>query len=204
MTPVLEEPVFTPAEQAVLDRIRETVVPDRTCGTCSLCCKVMSITELQKPAGIWCHHHKQGAGCGIHPLRPYSCRGVYCEWMLVKNLGPEWKPERSKFALFRTNGGRRITAHVDPGFPGAWKRAPYYEQLKKWSAWGLQQRPDMHMVDVMIAARCIVVLPDRDIDLGVISDGETVRLDRFGSGPSERVEACQVPQPAEHIPLQPA
>jgi hypothetical protein len=122
--------------------------------------------------------------------------------MLVKNLGPEWKPERSKFALFRTNGGRRITAHVDPGFPGAWKRAPYYEQLKKWSAWGLRQTPDMHIVDVVIGMRSIVVLPDRDVDIGVIGGEETVRLDRFGSGPTERIEVYKVQRAVEDVPLQ--
>jgi hypothetical protein len=204
MTVLLEAPVFAPAEQAVLDRIRETVVPGRTCGTCSLCCKVMLIPELEKPAGTWCQHHKQGAGCGIHSARPYVCRGAYCEWMLAKGLGPEWKPERSKFALFRTNGGRRITAHVDPGFPGAWKRAPYYEQLKKWSAWGLQQRPDMHIVDVVIGTRSIVLLPDREVEIGMISGGETVRLDRHGSGPTERIEVYKVQQRAEVMPLPPA
>jgi hypothetical protein len=29
------------------------VVLSRKCGSCTLCCKVMSITELQKPGGTW-------------------------------------------------------------------------------------------------------------------------------------------------------
>ena len=31
------------------------IVPGRACGGCSLCCKVMVIAELAKPAGTWCH-----------------------------------------------------------------------------------------------------------------------------------------------------
>lgn len=171
-------PELTSAQVAELTRIDTLVVPGRACGTCTLCCKVVSVAELGKPAGQWCRHCRPGQGCGVHATRPYVCRGAYCEWMISKGLGPEWKPERSKFALFKTNGGRRLTAHVDPGYPSAWRRSPYYENFKQWAREAAQKTPDMHVVDVMIGEHSIVILPDRDVDIGTVAPDELVRLNR--------------------------
>jgi hypothetical protein len=123
--------------------------------------------------------------------------------MIAKGLGPEWKPERAKFALFVTNDGRRLTAHVDPGLPSAWRRAPYYENFKKWAREGIARTPDMHLVDVMIGDRCIVVLPDRDVDLGPMSENETVTLVRTNTANGMRVEVQRVAGD-NAIPLAPA
>ena len=153
-------------------------VPGRACGTCTLCCKTLGVVELAKPMGAWCPHCDRAKGCTIYDSRPVSCRKFYCQWMLRTTLGPEWKPERAKFALVVTATGH-LTACVDPGFPSAWRKPPYYQTLKQWarqcaddpaSAW-----PG---VDVWIGPRCIVVLPDRDVDLGIVGADETVRVDR--------------------------
>jgi hypothetical protein len=100
------------------------VVPGRACDTCTLCCKVIAIEDFAKPPGVWCRHCVRGKGCGIYETRPSSCRTFFCEWMLAPSLGPEWKPERAKFALVIGDGGH-LTAFVDPGFPGAWRASPY-------------------------------------------------------------------------------
>ena len=39
----------------------------RTCGTCTLCCKVMAIAALKKPMNKWCEFCDKGAGCKIYP-----------------------------------------------------------------------------------------------------------------------------------------
>lgn len=182
MTHIDHSAAITPDQWQQLERIEAKVLPGRSCGTCSVCCKVVSIPELAKPAGAWCQHCSPGRGCGIHATRPYVCRGSYCEWMISKGLGPEWKPDRAKFALFVTNDGRRLTAHVDPGSPSAWRRSPYYENFKQWAREGIARSPDMHLVDVMIAERCIVVLPDREVDLGMVGPQEQVTLVRTGAG----------------------
>jgi hypothetical protein len=166
---------------AELARIDAKVVPGRACGTCTLCCKVVSVAEVGKAAGEWCRHCLPGRGCGIHPTRPYVCRGAYCEWMISKGLGPEWKPERSRFALFRTNGGRRLTAHVDPGYPSAWRRSPYFETFKHWAREATRKTPDMHVVDVMIGVRSTVILPDREVELGIVAPDELVILNKMTS-----------------------
>ena len=185
-------PSISPEQAAELARIDTLVVAGRACASCTLCCKVVSIPELGKAAGEWCRHCKPGRGCGIHLTRPFVCRGAYCEWMISKGLGPEWKPEKSKFALFKTNGGRRMTAHVDPGFPSAWRRSPYYENFKVWAREAAQKSPDMHVVDVMIGEHSIVILPDRDVDLGIIAADEIVQLDKRVGASGEFIEVRKV------------
>jgi len=98
--------------------------------------------------------------------------------MISKGLGPEWKPDKAKFVLFGSNAGRRLTAHVDPGYPSAWRRSPYYENLKAWAAQAVQKTPEMHLIDVMIRDYTIVILPDRDVEVGIVAADELVTLDK--------------------------
>ena len=108
--------------------------PGRACGTCTLCCKVYDVPALDKPAGQWCGHCKPGRGCGIHLTRPDHCRSFHCLWMTETWLGPEWKPERSKIVLSIDPATRFLFAQIDPGHAAAWRRDPYYGQLKRWAA----------------------------------------------------------------------
>lgn len=94
--------------------------PPRSCGSCSLCCKVMSIPELEKPAGSWCPNVRLGSSCGgcaIYETRPESCRSFACAWLdgfLPENL----KPDRSKAVVTASNAGW-LVVHVDPKYPDA-------------------------------------------------------------------------------------
>jgi hypothetical protein len=75
------------------------LAPGRTCGTCTLCCKIYAIRELNKPAGRWCVHAERDRGCKIYNERPDTCRGFYCMWRVDATLGPEWKPETAHFVV---------------------------------------------------------------------------------------------------------
>lgn len=156
---------------------RAKLVPGRACGSCTLCCKAVGVLEVSKPAGTWCPHCVSGKRCAIYEQRYASCRTFYCQWMTEKGLGPEWKPERAKFVLVKTEAGRHLSACVDPGHPSAWRRSPYYENFKQWAREGLRRAPDLHLVDAMIGGRCIVILPDRDVDIGVLAADEMVRIE---------------------------
>lgn len=163
------------------------VVPGRACGSCTLCCKVIAVEDFQKPPGVWCAHCVRGKGCGIYQTRPTDCRTFFCEWMLAPSLGPEWKPERAKFALVVGEGGH-LTAFVDPGFPGAWRATPYFELLKRWALDGARASPP-RIITVRIGARVIVILPNREIDVGHVGPDESVRL---VPGPGGRIDARKV------------
>ena len=161
-------------------------VPGRECGTCTLCCKVMAIDELQKQPGVWCPNCARGQGCKIYDTRPAECRAFYCHWMLEKSLPAEWKPERAKFALVMNRGGH-ITAFVDPGLPGAWRNAPYLETLRRWSLEGTRAKP-ARIVMVRVGTRGIVILPDREIDVGTVGPNHAIRLDGRPDGHIEVVK----------------
>ena len=158
------------------DEVLPRTAAGRSCGSCSLCCKVVGVDELVKPIGVWCPHCNRQKGCAIYESRPPSCRMFICQWMLEPGLGPEWKPDRAKFALLKSAGGRHLTVFADPGNPSAWRRAPYYENLKHWAAQGVRNTADLHLVDVMIGLRCIVLLPDRDVEIGELGPDQMIHL----------------------------
>jgi len=159
------------------------LVPGRECGTCMLCCKVMAIDDIGKPPGSWCWHIKRGTGCTIYDARPGECRRYFCHWMVDANLSDEWKPDRSKFTL-AVNAGGHITAFVDPGLPGAWRQSPYFETFKRWAAEGVRARPP-RVVMVRVGARGTVVLPEREVDIGIIGPNESIQLDGKADGSIE-------------------
>jgi hypothetical protein len=148
-----------------------------------LCCKLIAVSALGKPPGVWCTHTVKGKGCGIYETRPTECRTFFCHWMLEKGLTAEWKPDRAKFALVTSEGGH-MTAFVDPGFPAAWRSAPYYDVLKRWAVEGARASPP-RVISVRIGARGIVILPDREIDVGTIGANESIMLE---TGPGGRID----------------
>ncbi len=54
----------------------------RQCGDCLLCCKVLAVAALDKPANRWCLHANLGAHrCDIYEDRPEECRAFDCLWL---------------------------------------------------------------------------------------------------------------------------
>jgi hypothetical protein len=131
----------------------------------------MAIPEVESPAGEWCRHCRPGNGCGLHPNWPPICRDFYCMWLYRADIGPHWVPSKSKMVLCSELDGARIAAHVDKSTPGAWLRSPYYEDLTQWSKIAAEAQTQ---VSVWIGMHAIVILPDRDVDLGVVGEDEVV------------------------------
>lgn len=172
------------------------IVAGRSCGACSLCCKVVGVEELNKPIGGWCPHCHRQNGCGIYETRPPSCRMFVCQWMLAADLGPEWKPDRAKFAMLKSAGGRHLTVFADPGNPSAWRRSPYYENLRHWAAQGVRNTADLHLVDVMIGPRCVVILPDREVEIGELGPDEMIHLTCRDTAAGTVIEVTKARRPA--------
>ena len=169
--PKLTMPEASFRSDAMLDptTIVATPAPDRACGTCTLCCKVFDVPAVKSVAGQWCRHTLPGRGCRIHADRPNHCRSFHCLWMTEAWLGPEWKPERAKMVLTIDPISRAMNVQLDPGQPNAWRREPYYAQLKQWSAASL---PLKRYVLVHHNKATTVVLPDRDVVLGTFVEGD--------------------------------
>ncbi|MGH1571044.1 hypothetical protein ACRAWG_10550 [Methylobacterium sp. P31] len=59
-----------------------------------MCCRVLAIPALDKPAGILCRHNI-GTGCGIYSERPEACARWYCLWRKIDALPDALRPDRS-------------------------------------------------------------------------------------------------------------
>ena len=52
----------------------------RECGTCTDCCTIFAVSELEKGMYETCVHVCQ-AGCAIYAERPEPCRAFRCQWL---------------------------------------------------------------------------------------------------------------------------
>ena len=148
----------------------------RQCGNCGLCCKLLAVEELGKPAHNWCDHFAPGTGCTIYSERPPACVTFKCLWLGQGELGEEWKPNRSHFVLYLDAAQRQLVVNVDPAYPGSWRQKPFLETFRMWARRGLDEGPQ---VVVKIRRRIIAILPDREVDLGEVADNERIRLTRI-------------------------
>lgn len=93
-----------------------------SCGSCTLCCKVMSVPEIEKPSGAWCSDCDPGHGCNVYDERPKSCREFECVWLQMQagdtNWAPELRPDRSH-VVFMVTQKDKLAIYVDPARPDA-------------------------------------------------------------------------------------
>ena len=163
----------------------------RQCWTCTLCCKVYDIPALSKPMGVWCGHCEPGKGCKVWDARPDQCRAFNCNWIMMDWLGDDWKPEVSKFVFTIDPTSGFLQFQVDPGTPDAWRREPYYKQLKTWANEGL---PRARCVLVFVNKAATIVLPDRELQLGDLHPQDRINVGPGGDG-TIKVEVKRGPKP---------
>jgi hypothetical protein len=111
---------------------------DRSCGSCSLCCKLLSIEGVEdRPGWTWCRHCRPGkGGCGIYDQRPQACRNFLCGWLsgaLDTVLDPErWHPAKARMMITAeaVDPEVHIVVQVDPNFPDRWREQPYRQDIQ--------------------------------------------------------------------------
>jgi len=156
------------------------LVPGRTCGTCMLCCKVMRVDELNKAAGVLCTHAVTGSGCTIRDQRPRSCRRFFCGWRLDPNIDSLWKPSISGFLLTISLRYGAMLVMVDPARPLAWRVQPYHGRFREWAQRAFAE--DKRIVAVVAGGEATVILPDRDVPIGVLGTDDEIVLSRNAMG----------------------
>ena len=72
----------------------------RRCGECRLCCLVLNVAPLNKPAGTPCQHLCR-QGCGIYAERPNACREFECAY-LIGALPAKLRPRRTNAVVWVT------------------------------------------------------------------------------------------------------
>lgn len=104
-------------------------IPGKDCGACSLCCKVLEIAELDKPAGPWCAHCQIEGGCGIYSARPAICRDYECLWKGDRGMSTRLRPDRVGTVLMEDPDTQQYRAVCDPGKPFAWLTPLVFQHL---------------------------------------------------------------------------
>ncbi len=154
--------------------------PGRSCEGCTMCCKIFGIPELAKPKHEWCAHCAIGSGCKIYETRPQSCRDFVCGWLVDASVPEHWKPSKSRMVLTSEDDGRRLVINVDTGRLDAWRKEPYYGEIKKLAANVARNRGQLILWQ---GRNAIAILPGREKHLGPIAPGQIiVTTERDGPG----------------------
>lgn len=154
----------------------------KSCGPCTLCCKVLAVEALAKPMGVACVHLARGGGCSIYAERPHACRSFECVWLMDPKMPHRFRPDQTKVVLDQDPEGTRLIARCDPANPQAWRRNPMYAALKGYAAdtWGQGK-----LVLAVAGRHTWVVAPREDVDLGEIDPKSTLKVSERADGTVE-------------------
>lgn len=114
------------------------IKPERQCGSCSLCCKLMDVPDIKEPHQ-WCPHARAGAGgCAIYPRRPERCREFHCMWLIDERIPKYWYPRTAKIVInaFEAEGVAYVAFVVDPAYPTRWREEPWFSDIKEMARAG--------------------------------------------------------------------
>ena len=64
-----------------------------------------------------------------------------------------------------------LKVRCDPGFPDAWRKEPFRNELREWAISG--ETLDMTVV-VIAGQRMTLVTPERELDLGIVGPDERI------------------------------
>lgn len=107
----------------------------RKCGQCTLCCKLVPVSEINKAAGQRCVHQRAFKGCAIYASRPMTCRLWSCVWLTGEGAENLSRPDlvhyvidpMPDFVTARPDDGSAsykfgiVQIWCDPRHPDAWR-----------------------------------------------------------------------------------
>lgn len=128
----MTDPTLTPTPDAI---------PRNDCGSCTYCCTVMKVKELNKGANTPCTHCIEGSGCTIYNERPESCRIYECLWFrsqsFDKPLPPGIRPDRCNVVIGTVNNGNEVILYVEPAHQNAWREPAFSDALGLFCSRGI-------------------------------------------------------------------
>jgi hypothetical protein len=99
---------------------------NNNCGTCTACCKVFAIAELQKKPGEWCKHCHIGVGCTVYEIRPDACQEFECLYLMSQSrahpMSESLRPDRCKIVFSPSTNEGVLSGMTMPGAPLAWQK----------------------------------------------------------------------------------
>lgn len=133
----------------------------RTCGSCSLCCKIMGVPDVTG-RDVWCRHAAPGkGGCKIYHTRPEPCRAFHCVWLTDDKFKDYWFPAKCRIMIdVRIEPQRVVCFHVDPDYPDRWREEPWFSEIKHIAGAGIKGRQgESWTTVVMIRDERITIVP---------------------------------------------
>jgi hypothetical protein len=106
----------------------------RHCGDCQLCCRLLPMPEISKPANTRCQYQKFKTGCAIYTRRPRGCMYWSCRWLLGNDTADVPRPDRAHYVIDPTPDFIRmvhketgelqanvevVQVWIDPAYPDA-------------------------------------------------------------------------------------
>jgi hypothetical protein len=157
----------------------------RTCAGCTMCCKLLVIPELAKPAMQWCPNCDVGVGCKIYQDRPASCGAFQCGFLTSPQLDERWRPSSCKIVVVIDDPARRIFVHAEQS--SAWRKEPFFSRIKHWAK---EMWPNQ--VLVWQGNEVVAVLPNKEVNLGVIGEDQRIHTKETYSASGVDYEAWVV------------
>jgi hypothetical protein len=73
----------------------------RECSSCNLCCRLLPVPQLNKPAGQRCKHQSFAKGCRVYRTAkfPASCALWNCRWLVNDDCDDLSRPDRSHYVI---------------------------------------------------------------------------------------------------------
>jgi hypothetical protein len=73
----------------------------RQCGDCQLCCRLVPVQSINKPAGTACAFQKFHKGCTVYhqPKMPPECAIWNCRWLVNDDTADLSRPDRAHYVI---------------------------------------------------------------------------------------------------------
>lgn len=81
------------------------------CGTCSLCCTLCSVADINKANGVACEYCADG--CSIYDERPQGCRDFNCAYVQMKVVNIAMRPDNCG-VVFEKISDVKVLGMIDP------------------------------------------------------------------------------------------
>jgi hypothetical protein len=112
----------------------------------------------------------------LQNLREPSVQRLLLRLARRSNARAEWKPDKAHFILaVDPLRYRAVMVTPDPAMPDPWKKKPYYSAIKRWATRFVRENKKILVVHRGFVT---VVLPDRDVPIGVIPPGQEIVIYR--------------------------
>lgn len=117
------------------------------CGACNLCCRLLAVPDIHKPAQMLCEHTTVHGGCARQAEKTtapelQACHQFQCVWLASQSsegrLPRNLRPDMCHVVLGPKDREKEkyLYIQIDPEFPAAWRAPDVREYLDGATARG--------------------------------------------------------------------